>query len=278
MLTSGDQINLATAAATFLAGLVAAIAIFYTLRLRRELSLDQKLGNVTALFHSEYLDRKLDHPVDLPDEKKTKTDRIEVIRDFVRQKFATDKNFAAAFADNSIKFGTWEYVFVEELMHGLQDLGIAVASGALPLPLVLADAGHVILEDYSYAITYLKLWREQSCESLHASENSELFWSRRHGEWIVHVAVIFIARNWACPATVTLIQRLGLDLDKCLRRERAIRMQEWQLFPRDLQRELSDLRAETVLSRVLTAFLDAYVRLRRAQAFRGQSRSRGRAT
>lgn len=213
-----------------------------TISFRRNLSLSEKYSNINILFHKLYLDREMGKPLS-NEAGLDQTTKIEAVREYVRRR-CLEPHFLSEFRVNSMKYGTWEFLFAEELCHGLQDAGVAAISGAIPLRLVLSDAAHVIVEDWSYARDYLKNWRENSPERLHATRLASIPWSRRHGEWLVCVAGIYLWLYWDCEVTRILMSDANamLPLEYCLRREKELRQNEWDLSPRQVIAEIADIR------------------------------------
>ena len=212
----------------------------FTFTFRRNLSLSERYSNISVLFHKEYLDREMDKELTY-DAAHKPTKKIEVVRDYVRSRHS-DPNFLSEFRENSINFAMWQYDFVEEICHGLQDAGVAAISGAIPLRLVLSDAAHVIVEDWKYAKDYLENWREKSAERVHATGSPSVLWSRRHGEWLVCVAAIYLWVYWDCAGTRKLMSDPRLQLKYCLHREEELRQNEWDLSPPQVIAEIRDLR------------------------------------
>jgi hypothetical protein len=249
-----NVISAFSAGISALAATMSTLVILMLFRSRHEFSADQKIGNVAALFHAEYLDRKFDTPLEISfsgsESAETMTTTIREARGSLREHLiSAGDQFSDEYCEclkkhweMSKESGTWQYKFSGELLYGLEELGVNTASGAVPLSLVLAGWAHTILEDYSYTLAHLDYLRGPGMKQIHATGNPALHWRRRHAEWLVHVAVIHLYKYWRCDDTIALIKICNLTIQSSLKREADIRRYEGRLFGRELKQELRHLR------------------------------------
>src|SRR5574341_289258 len=86
-----------------------------------------------------------------------------------------------------------------ETSWALQNLGSAAFTGVLPLNMLLAIAADVVIDDWLLCRAFVKDYqeREKSIALTQTNDAPPVNYHRRHAEWLVLVAVAWMARHWS---------------------------------------------------------------------------------
>lgn len=92
----------------------------------------------------------------------------------------------------------WENQIAYHTADSLQNLGLSVISGSVPAGLVLISVSDSIIDDWLICKDWIKSYRD--VESVHRLDSTEELgftsFHRRHAEWIVLLAVLWMKKNW----------------------------------------------------------------------------------
>ena len=223
-----------TRMAPILSALVALLAILFAFRFRREPSRAEQMKNISELFIKKHLDRVFQNPISIGQKS------VTTLKEARRSASAAvaPKNGEAAgksredFLSRTLDQSTWENKFAYELSIALEELGAAIFAGALPLDFVLALNADQIVEDWSYVETFVnseKLRRRSDAPiPKRSSLQGDVFYHRRHAEWLVYVADLWLSRNWISGQEKRMA--IELSISTIRRRERALRQMDKSLL------------------------------------------------
>jgi hypothetical protein len=220
--------------APILSALVALLAILFAFRFRREPSRAEQMKNISELFIKEYLDRAFPHPITIGQASVT---TLKDARCLARAAVAPKNGETAGesrknFLSHTLDQSSWENKFAYELSLALEGVGAAVFAGALPLDFVLAVNADQIVEDWSYAEAFVNSEnlrrRPDAPIPRRSSLQAVVFYHRRHAEWLVYVAGLWLSRNWISGQEKRMAIDLSVPTIRC--RERAIRQMDKSLL------------------------------------------------
>ena len=238
LVAAGEILNWIQALGPFAslaAVLVALYAVRASFRFRRELSVSEQIANVPEWLRNQYWERKIEPPIDYKDEDKTRHE-LRTLRDVRRvlsSELSAASDEAAAklleqFLSSTRDKNDWQNRVAWELSNALEDVGVMVLAGAIPLRLVLAADGPQILRDWGYCRVLVeeKLWKEAPIEPKAWTSRSRVYFGRRHAKWLACAAAIYMDSYWKLEvrkphrrAVLAWIRREGLEALKTYRRD-----------------------------------------------------------
>ena len=97
--------------------------------------------------------------------------------------------------------GAWQNQVAFETAWALEHLGSAAFAGILPLRVLLAIAGDVIIDDWLLCRSWVKSYRdeERAIPQVETMRFPSVYYHRRHAEWLVLVTVLWMVRHWSYP-------------------------------------------------------------------------------
>lgn len=224
---------LATVAVTYLA-LRAAI------RFRSELSLSEQISNVPDLYVKEYLDRQFSTPlfVDTQELHTLKEARALAKEEIKPRDNETPEQARERFLNATLGSG-WENKFAYELSLALERVGAMVLAGAIPLELVLAINGDQIVDDWMYCSRFIekRLRNPQVAPTSRVHDTKNLYYHRRHGEWLAYAAAIWLFQKWE-GGHLRDLEATFENVETMRKRERELRRIDSELIPEATQKSL----------------------------------------
>jgi hypothetical protein len=122
----------------------------------------------------------------------------------------------------------------EMLGLAVQELGFRVRVGILPLgPLLVATAMRIVSDWRMFEVTRVR--KEQDWTKTHKHvDGQRISWRRRHGEWLAHLAAMYVLQEWRETSNSTDMEKF-VDVDRC----KAIYESDKKWIPRSRQLEQS---------------------------------------
>jgi hypothetical protein len=204
-------------------------------RARRELSLAEQIGNIHSMFVEAYLERRFRQPIRFGDiEVLTLKEARNILPHKIRP--PNDQTFKEAregFLTRTLDPSSWENKFAYEVSLGLQQVGIAVLSGAIPLSFVLASNADQIVEDWLYCYRLVKeVIRGRPGAPMPQSTKLRgvVHFHRMHAEWLAYASAIWLSNHWSGGHLQSLLDELG-DIETLQKRERQLRTFASSLIP-----------------------------------------------
>ena len=200
---------------------VSIFAVVLVIRFRRELSLSEQVANVPELLYREYIYRKLPSPI-IIDGKELST--LKEARNAVRQQIKRGKTPEEIFYG---KNSGLQNEFSYQVSVGLQHIGLLILMGAIPIKLVLLDIGLLIVEDWKYCSKLVKEELRENAPRLKTNKklSEPIYFQRRHAEWLVHAAALYLHNYWEGEKVNELFSLLG-DARTMQKREKELRKSE----------------------------------------------------
>jgi hypothetical protein len=199
-MTPSDWMNAITAIIAFFSFMVASLTLCYLLKFRSELALPEQIANIPDFLSKEYLERRFPPRV---------TKQFEWLHTLKDARFAASKRLQQEenYKDAINRFQAltlnlngnfWENNFAYELSLALDQVGVMVLAGAIPLNIVLAMNAPQIVEDWGYCSKLVKdeIRDKRPLKPKESDDKTWIRFHRRHGEWLVYAAAIYLDRYW----------------------------------------------------------------------------------
>jgi len=242
------NIELILAIATAFAGLVtsaiAFLAIIQAFHFRTEASTPEKLANIPDYLNKQYVDR--DYETSFKGEKKhsvtLREARLFVVKDLIPKSNETTLDARKRFVAKTFKIGTWQNQFAYEVSLGLEWVGAMILAGAIPLSLVLSQDSLLIIKDWTYCKDFVEKLVRAAVPTVPKKNKFPTFirYQRRHAEWLVYAAGIYLSNNWKNPQFDDLFSIIGpLELIKI--KEQFLRKLELQSIPSSMRKEINKI-------------------------------------
>jgi hypothetical protein len=225
------SVNISDLSSTILGIASLALSIYATalvLRYRREFSLPEQVSNVPELLNKEYGYREFSESIEFKDPMpKTMMDARTIIRRKEEANMLEQTSFC--------KEGTLENEFAYQISIALQNVGMMVLSGAIPIKLVLPNIGKMIVEDWIRCYPLVEKIRKKEIEMKNKnSSDFSISFSRRHAEWLAFSSAIYLSRYWKGKDLDDLLKKFmslyKIDLEKMKKTEKQLRESESRII------------------------------------------------
>ncbi len=170
-------------------------ATYLVLRFRKELSFSEQIANIPAFLREQYVDRKIDST---PDGKKIKN--LQDARNELSDEVAngeTLQGIESKILDD--KKRDWYNIYAYQASIGLQNIGLMILVGAIPLKLVLPEFSYIIVKDWYFCNKLVDKLRGEKPLTMKVKglrSNKPIYYSRRHAEWLAYSAAIYLYEYW----------------------------------------------------------------------------------
>ena len=242
-MTATDWATIAvvvTSLAALATAIVAYLALRATIRFRSELSLSEQIGNVPDLYVMEYLDRRFSVPLCVgTQELHTLKEARALTKEEIKPKDnETPEQARERFLNATLGSG-WENKFAYELSLGVERAGAMVLAGAIPLQLVLALNGGQIVDDWMYCSRFIekRLRNSQDAPTSRGHDAKNIYYHRRHGEWLAYAAAIWLFQKWEGGHLSDLKATFG-NVETMHKHEQELRRIDSELIPKATQNSL----------------------------------------
>lgn len=213
-----DWLNIAMATSSLLVSISSvAVSSYLVMKHRRELSLSEQISNAPDFIYKEYINRSLERPImicgrncaTLREARNAFTDRLS--KDEQKECFT--------------ETGEWSD-FVYQLSIALENLGLLILAGAVPIKLVFPNVAGLIVEDWNRCFEVGGARRTRTIILKASSKLSKpISFQRRHAEWLATAAKIYMHNHWEGAGVDELLKQTE-DVKGLEKRERELREAE----------------------------------------------------
>ncbi len=132
--------------------------------------------------------------------------RSKALKSYIADPYTWNQN--ASIENSNLGDGwSWENQISYHTADSLQNLGLSVISGSVPAALVLVSVGDAIIDDWLICYGWIESYKNK--ESVHPLKAAKSIgfttFHRRHAEWIVLYAVLWLKKNWKYQNTDMVI-------------------------------------------------------------------------
>ena len=199
-LTENSSIiqNIIELSITILALMLSIYATVLVLRFRHQLSFSEQIANIPNFLNKRYLDREIKGTKE--DEPKT----LKEARDHLRKEdegVEAFKIIQEKIGEKEEKRRTWHNKYAYEASLALQNIGLMLIVGAIPIKLVLSEFACIIIEDWRFCQRFIEedlrsetplKWKSSKTHKL----IKPMFYSRRHAEWLAYASALYLHEYW----------------------------------------------------------------------------------
>jgi hypothetical protein len=133
----------------------------------------------------------------------------------------TEEEARNRFVENTLEPGNWENVFAYEVSIGLNTIGSAILSGAIPLTFVLASCGLLVVDDWLLCRGLVeKIRRARPAPLENLPDKTSIH--RIHGEWLACAAAAWLVKSCSGVVLERFSEVVG-GKEAMLKRERQLR-------------------------------------------------------
>lgn len=192
-------------------------------KFRQRFSLPEQIANVPDFLYKEYKNSKFTSviPGEAGEDMVSLRKARNILRN-VKKDNLKDRTYKS-------KFEQLKYNFSYEVSLALQNIGLLVLFGALPVELVLPDIAGVIIEDWNQCSESVDKEFRKEVMILKSTKKKKptkpIHFSRRHGEWLVHAAAVYLHANWKGARVEKHLKMIG-NWDRIKEREKELREAE----------------------------------------------------
>lgn len=215
------------------------------LRFRHELSLSEQVANVPEFLNKRYSDRKFQ----VPKNARACARGLLILKDARKYIKDLEKEKKLVEAD-WLKEGTVENAFAYQVSLALQNVGIMILSGALPIKIVLPSVAAIVVEDWNrcYKLVNEELRSPELTLITPKETTAPIHFARRHAEWLAYAAAIYLQRKSRGERRDQALFAFGeaerIDFDeseeRIRKREYALRKSEPALVSDKTSKEIND--------------------------------------
>lgn len=247
-----DFISLISLASLFIALLmfiIAYITLLATIKFRSELSFPEQISNIPDILNEEYLKRQFSPPAktnerelyNLKDARLLIQDELKLKGDETLEQ-ARDRFLTSTLQDFRDHDYYWQNKFAYEVSLGLEQVGIMILTGAIPLNLVLVLCAYQIIEDWGYCSILVKEKIRGNDAPIPKSQDykESVVFHRRHGEWLAYAAAIYMYKNYSGERLNYLISLIG-EIEKIKKHEKKLRKFDSAIIPHSVNKNIEDI-------------------------------------
>ncbi len=220
--------------------IVTCLALRATIKFRSELSLSEQIGNIPDLYVKEYLDRRFSVPLRVgTQELHTLKEARALAKEEIKPRDNETPGQARERFLNATLGSCWENKFAYELSLALERVGAMVLAGAIPLELVLAINGDQVIDDWMYCSRFIekRLRDPQVAPTSRVDDAKNIYYHRRHGEWLAYAAAIWLFQKWEGGHLRDLGATFG-NVEVMRKHEQELRRIDSELIPEATQKSL----------------------------------------
>jgi hypothetical protein len=130
---------------------------------------------------------------------------------------------------------TWQNEVAYEIALMLEQIGVAVFTGLVPLRMVLALYGARFVKDWLLCRSWVRSYQDRAEMVSH-----HISYHRRHGEWLALVAAMWMDENWTYPNSKRVLSECG-GTDGARARISDLSKVDETLMPRSVQEDIKEL-------------------------------------
>lgn len=206
-----DLLSFLTDLATVIISLV---VLCFAVTLRDRLSLGEQIANIPELLNDLYIFGKIPPPhFEVESKKYVKIKKLKYFRDarnIINSKIKDEELSLECFYENTLKIGkTWENNYTYHVSISLNQLGLMILSGAVPINLALSNISDIILLDWMYCKKLIKKIRLDDPIKCKTEHRSDIYIIRKNAEWIAYAAAIYKLNKWTGFKCQKTIRSLG---------------------------------------------------------------------
>lgn len=214
-------------------------AFVYAYKTDKEFSNKEAIQNINELFLDRYSRRFLTSEYKYSDnDYKT----LRELRTLIQSMYGiSDASALNHYYEQSLIIGTVENKFAYEASLALQEIGLMVLTGAIPLEIAISSNGHQFMEDwlYCYKLVYDRIRSTQKFVKRKIA--SKVGYPRIHAEWLSNFSYIFFSKEW--ESDFFTIYKNHFESQNMLPKsiEQEIRRIEGQIIPKYINRKIEKL-------------------------------------
>lgn len=224
-------------------------ALILDIQRRREPSYVQQLSHINDIYVNEYFNRQeISKIIPAKDEK---INNLKKLREFIRENLKPKNNESEEKArrrsiEKSMIKDNWENIFAYNISRCIQRIGIMVLLGIIPAEYVLANHALTIIEDWGYCKNLADIITRKNCpiNKIYSSKDKEIYYHRRHGEWLAYVCTIYLYNNWKDKeGSIWLEKHIGYigNIKTIQKHEKQNRESESYLIPWGVKKKIKKL-------------------------------------
>jgi len=227
-----DWNNVALAISSLLVSISSVVISSYlVMKHRRELSLSEQISNAPDFIYKEYINRDLERPITIDGRKCT------TLRE-ARNAF-TDRLKNSGQKEQLADNDAWKD-FAYQLSIALENLGLLVLAGAVPIKLVFPNVAGLIVEDWNRCHEVVGTRRTKPITLKTSKQLTEpISFQRRHAEWLAIAAKIYLRNHWEGEGVEELLKH-SENFKNLEKRERELREAEKKLVLAKTSKEIAD--------------------------------------
>ncbi len=222
---------------------ITAFLAWYTIVSRRRFGRKETIQNIQEMLIGRYSERRLTSSFK-DDEREYSTFRE--IRATINEKYdlCSEKplELLMRFHKESVQKGTIENKFAYEASLAIQEIGIMLLSGYIPIEVIVSSNGYQFIEDWLYSYQLIEeLIRNKYTLSKKTKDNSMLKYHRIHGEWLAHFSYLYFEKHWTGSLLKVFSEYFASKQINSKERKVVIRMAETQIIPKHIKKKIDSL-------------------------------------
>ena len=173
---------------SLLSVIIAFYSIILAFRFRSELGFSEQISNLPNFIGKNYWNREIVPPIMVKD---VELQNLKDARALVAKEIKSTENGYAEDALNSflaatVQLGTWQNKVAYQISLGLEQVGLNVLSGAIPMNIVFSVSGYQIVEDWLYCSRLVTdvIRGPHDLEAKVREDREIIRFHRLHGEWL----------------------------------------------------------------------------------------------
>ena len=195
---SGAIQNIIGLSLTVLALLLSVYAVVLALRFRQQCSFSEQIADFPIFLHKQYVEREIKGA------SKGEPQTLKEARASLREEDKGAEAFKVIqekIAEKAEKKRTWHSKYADEASLALQNIGLMILVGAIPIKLVLSEFACILIEDWRFCQRFIEedmsrktplKWKSSKTHKL----SKPMFYSRRHAEWLAYASALYLHEYW----------------------------------------------------------------------------------
>lgn len=232
-LNQSDWINIGVAISSLIVSISSLVVSSYLiLKHRRELSFSEHIANAPEFLYKEYINRELAKPITIDGQE---YNTLREARNAITKRIGKKERQGLT----SIKDEAWNE-FTYQLSIALQNVGLMILAGAVPIKLVLPNVAGLIVEDWNLCSKIVEA-RRTVAPMLKTSKklSAPIYFQRRHAEWLATAAAIYLYNYWEGEGLNEWLHQFQA-FEKLEKREQELRGAEPYLVLDKTSKEIDD--------------------------------------
>jgi hypothetical protein len=198
---------------------------------RHELSLSEQISNAPDFLYKEYINRELAKPIVI-EGKEFRT--LREARNAITKRIEGNKDLGERFLTKDEE--VWKE-FTYQVSIALQNVGMLILAGAIPINLVLPNVAGLIAEDWTCCSGIVEERRLEAPKLKAGNLSKPIYFQRRHAEWLATAAAIYLHNYWEGKGVNKWLRNFE-DIKKLERREKELRIAEPNLVNKRASKEI----------------------------------------